>query len=336
MSRGETLLQSLQALRFDGAAWRRLAAEGSAQGPEWLKRHGPGAIAALLFLLVGAHRRGATRNLQQVLHTDRGTARRAAFGMFREFARCTSEAMEQTARPDALRLDRPLRDPVAHALRKGRGAVVATAHFGGWQVAARALADLGRPVNVVMAREPNPTTREQARTASPRPGVHVVFADASVFASLALIRALERNEIVAVQLDRMLGRAGARPLPFLGAPAPFPSGPFVLARLSRAPVIPVFAPRLGRRHYRLEFGRPVHVPRETRAPGALDDAMREGVRPLEEAVRARPLQWFRFTPFWPEAGEGDPEAAVREASVGRGATAQAAWEPAERRGIRRL
>jgi predicted LPLAT superfamily acyltransferase len=133
--------------------------------------------------------------------------------------------------------------------------------------------------------------------------VRVVLSDASVFSSLALIRALRRNEIVAIQLDRAAGAGGVRMLPFLGAPAPFPSGPFVLARLAGAPVVPVFAPRLGRRHYRVEIGRPVDVPRAARDPHSLDRVMGEVVAQLEEAVRRHPWQWFQFAPFWPEPAE---------------------------------
>jgi predicted LPLAT superfamily acyltransferase len=124
-----------------------------------------------------------------------------------------------------------------------------------------------------------------------------------VFSSLGLVRALRRNEIVAIQLDRTAGAGGVRWLPFLGAPAPFPSGPFVLARLAGSPVIPVFAPRLGRRRYGVEIGRPVEVPRAARGPTALDRVMGEVVAQLEEAVRRHPWQWFQFAPFWPAPPE---------------------------------
>jgi predicted LPLAT superfamily acyltransferase len=130
--------------------------------------------------------------------------------------------------------------------------------------------------------------------------VQIVLSDESVFSSLRLIRALRRNEIVAIQLDRTAGAGGVRWLPFLGASAPFPSGPFVLARLAGSPVIPVFAPRLGRRHYRVLIGAPVEVPRAAREPYVLDRVMREVVAQLEETVRRYPWQWFQFAPFWPE------------------------------------
>jgi predicted LPLAT superfamily acyltransferase len=101
-------------------------------------------------------------------------------------------------------------------------------------------------------------------------------------------------------------------LPFLGAPAPFPSGAFVLARLAGAPVVPVFAPRLGRRHYRIHVGEIVSVPPAARDPQVLDGVMLEVVAQLEEIVRRYPWQWFQFAPFWPEPAQGAGAVAVGE------------------------
>ena len=128
----------------------------------------------------------------------------------------------------------------------------------------------------------------------------MIYSDTSVFSSLNMIRALRRNEIVAFQLDRSLGAVGARPVPFFGAPAAFPSGPFVLARAAQAPLIPVFTPRLGTRHYAIRVGDRFSVPRET---GALDRVMTEVVHIFERTVRTFPTQWFQFAPFWPGAAE---------------------------------
>ncbi len=291
-------------LGVDGLWWRRLATLGSVHAPEWFKRGAPPVVAAVLFALVPDRRRGAIRNLQQVLHADRGTATWAALRLFSEFAFCASEAMEQySPRPGPLRVDRPEPDPVQQALAEGRGVVVLTGHLGSWDIAARALRDFGRPVNVVMAHESNATSQNFVRTARERAGVRVVLSDTSVFSSLGLVNALRRNEIVAIQLDRTLGAGGVRMLPFFGAPAPFPSGPFVLARLARAPVVLVFVTRVGRRHYHVQGGQRIDVPREARHPEVLDPVMHEAVRQLEDVVRRHPTQWFQFAPFWPDPAD---------------------------------
>jgi KDO2-lipid IV(A) lauroyltransferase len=305
---------------IDGVWLRRLAYLGSAHAPEWFKRSAPHLIAALSFALVPERRRAAVRNLERVLGSDRWTAHWAALRMYSEFAFCTSETMENWAPvPKPARVEPPEQDAVLDAIAAGRGAVVVTGHIGSWDIAAKGLRGKGCQVHVVMGREANAATQEMVEAARARAGVNVILSDASVFSSLGLVRALRRNEIVAIQLDRAARAGGVRMLPFLGAPAPFPSGPFVLARLAGSPVIPVFAPRLGRRHYRVHIGTPVEVPRATRDPEALDRVMLEVTRQLEEVVRRYPWQWFQFAPFWPEPaaalapaeGEGSRSASGR-------------------------
>ena len=301
---------------LDGVWLRKLAYLGSAYAPEWFKRGSPHLIAGLTFALHKERRRASVRNMERVLGTDRFTAHWAALRMYAEFAFCTSETMENhSPRAVPMRIDAPPEYAVLDAIAAGRGAVVVTGHIGSWDIAAKGLRDKECRVHVVMGRELDPATQEFVEGTRARSGVNVILSDASVFSSLGLVRALQRNEIVAIQLDRAARAGGVRLLPFLGAAAPFPSGPFVLARLAGAPVIPVFAPRIGRRHYGLHIGRPVDVPRTARDPLVLDRVMLEVVAQLETVVRRYPWQWFQFQDFWPEPAGAEPrlvEPAVTE------------------------
>ncbi len=306
------------ALRFDGVFWRRFAYLGCVYGPDWWKRGSPPVIAAIIFAAVGRNRRGAMANLRRIL-TDRRAGepdprqvRRAALGMFAEFAHCLTETLESWGpQPPAVRIDAPPRDLIGEALRDGCGVVLVTGHFGNWDLAAQTLRAYDRPFNVVMAHEANATTGGYAEAIRARAGVRVLYADSSVFSSLNMLRALRDNEIVAIQLDRTAGAAdGMRLVPFFGAAAPFPSGPFVLARLAGAPILPIFFPRLGRRHYGVRLGAHVTLPRAAHDDAALDRAMRAVVAELEAMVREFPQQWFQFAPFWPEDVVGISACAV--------------------------
>lgn len=290
-----------QNLRFDGLWWRKFAYLGSVYGPEWWKRYSPPVIAAILFALIRRNREGATANMQQILGNDGASnPRAAALRMFVEFAHCMTESMEYYGpHPRPIQLDVPACDAFAEALAEGNGAVIVTGHFGNWDIGAKRLREYGRPVNIVMAREVNASTHEYVRAAREHVGVRVLYSDTSVFSSLNMIRALRRNEVVALQLDRIPG--SARSVPFFGSPARFPIGPFVLARLSGAPLIPVFIPRLGTRHYAIRIGSRFTLSRDVRDGHALNNVMTAVVRELEAIVREFPTQWFQFVPFWPSA-----------------------------------
>ena len=290
------------ALRFDGIWWRKLAWLGCVYGPEWWKQGSPPVIAALIYAGVGRNRRGAIHNLQRVLgDPDPRRAQRLALRMYAEFARCMTETLEHFGpHPHPVRIDPPARDVVGEALGEGRGLVLVTGHFGNWDIAARTLETYDRPFNLVMAHETNATTSAYARAIRERAGMKVIFSDSSVFSSLNMIRALRDNEIVAIQLDRTLGVGTTRLVDFFGAPAPFPSGPFVLARLAGAPLLPVFFPRLGTRHYGIRLGTRITLPREARDAQSLARAMRAVAAEFEDVIREFPHQWFQFAPFWPE------------------------------------
>ncbi len=295
------LRQIRESLRYDGLWWRKFAYLGCVYGPEWWKRSSPPVIASLIFLLLGNNRRGAVENMKRVCgDCDEREAQRAARRMFGQFAHCMTETMEHYGpRPWPIRLDGPADDLLAKSLAEGQGVIVVTGHFGNWDIAAKTLRAHGRPLNIVMARETNQTTHEYVREARERAGVRVIYSDSSVFSSLNILRALQRGEVVAIQLDRSLGAGATRMVPFFGAQAPFPTGPFVLARLSGAPIIPVFVPRLGTRHYEIRLGGRFRIPRERDAT-SIPQVMQAVAAEFEAIIREFPEQWFQFTRFWPD------------------------------------
>jgi len=295
-----TLRPLLRALRYDGLWWRKFAYLGSVYAPEWWKRWSPPWIALIIFLCVGRNRRGAVANMRRVLGRQGWLRdRRHGLEMFVAFAHCMNEALEHLSpRPKPIAFEEPALDPIARALERGRGAIVVTCHFGNWDVGAGTLSRYGRRFNLVMAREVNATTADYAREARERAGIRVLLSDTSVYGSFNMLRALRQNEVVAMQLDRPLGGEGARLVDFFGAPAAFQAGPLRLARLSGAPVFPVFVLRLGPRHYRIVLGAERAVPRHASAE-EMDAILGAIVREFEALVRAHPEQWFQFAPFWP-------------------------------------
>lgn len=284
---------------MDGVWWRRVAMLGSVYGPEWWKRYSPPMIAAIIFALVSPNRRGAIANMRRVLGTgETSVTTTAALKIFVEFARCMTETFEYFGpKPGPMRVDIPEPDLLDAALAAGRGAVVVTGHLGNWDVAAARLLKYGRPVTVVMAHEANASTHDFQRRMRAGQDFQVVYSDESMFSSLPLVRALRSNEVVAMQLDRTNPNGRTLELPFFGAPARFSAGPFHLARVAHAPVIPCFAPRLGVRHYEIRFGGMHHVSERPRKVG-IEEVAALAVADFEAIVREFPCQWFQFADFW--------------------------------------
>lgn len=284
------------AIRFDSGGWRRFAELGSIYAPEWWKRGSPPVIAAIIFAIARAQRAGVLANQRQVRgarswlreHWD-------AYRVFAQCARSMTEGMEQWGpRPRPLELRIEQSELFDQALAEGRGLVVITGHFGSWEVAARVLSRLGRPVNMVTAHEPNPTVRELVHAMRTRYGFKVIYSDRSIFAGLPIVQALRRNEIVGMQIEPWGPLPGSHEVEFCGRSTHFQLGPFAVARVAKAPLVSVFAVRTGIRSYELRVaGR--HDPR---TPAESVAALTATVRAYEQLVREIPDQWLMFQDVW--------------------------------------
>ncbi len=298
-----------EALRWDGLFWRRVAYYGSFHGPDWWKKGSPPFFAALFFALIGPNRRAVVENLRQVLGRRGWLAdHRAALQTFIEFAYVFQETLEFEGHrmhgadlADALELDLDIQYPpdfhVDEVLAQRHGVVVLTSHFGCWEIGARVMQKLDRPVNLVMATEANVTVEQFAVSKKRQHGLNVIHSDRSIFSSVEMIRALRRGEIVAIQLDRAAPGQVTQPIDFFGKPAPFQIGPFMLAKLAGVPLWPVYVVRLGRRKFRFLPEPLRHIDRKADHDEVLR-VMRSVIESFENNVRTYPTQWFQFHDVW--------------------------------------
>ena len=86
---------------------------------------------------------------------------------------------------------------------------------------------------------------------------------------------------------------------FLGSPAPFPEGPFVLASLLECPVYLVFCLKSNDNYdvHLVRLANPLNLPRQTRRAD-LQLVVERFANKLEELCLAAPYQWFNFFDFW--------------------------------------
>ena len=188
---------------------------------------------------------------------------------------------------------------IEQCLAAGNGLILWTAHLGNWEFASRLLEMHGRPVNVARVVEDKPA-EITLRNLMASERLKIVDLRAGVPATLELLQALRRNEIVAMQGDRVYQRHSAD-VPFFSQPAAFPLGPFLLSQVSGAPVLPGFVIRESWLRYRACVGDPIApVPAEDGDAG-LHAALAEAVRFLEKTLTTHYDQWMNFFDFWPVA-----------------------------------
>ena len=213
-------------------------------------------------------------------------------GTFTDFAMCFSDLVSTNRQPAASLHSHVARVDGAERVAHLQGGFISlTAHVGNWELAGRLLAGrAGRTTHVVVAEDEALDLGRWVR----RDGEGVRFVSRSrPTVSLELVAALRRGEVVAVQGDRALGTRGDVLLPFFGALAPFPLGPFVLARAVGVPLVPAFCVLDESYRYTVTVTEPLTVAR-----GGEEEAARTWVAALERIVGERPTQWFNFFDVW--------------------------------------
>ncbi len=114
---------------------------------------------------------------------------------------------------------------------------------------------------------------------------------------------IERGEWIVIAGDRtsVLHRQHSVFVPFFGAPAAFPQGPWILGALLESPVYLLFCLQEGKR-YRLtmeRFAEHIQLPRSSREESLRCYVARYAER-LEHYSAMAPLQWYNFFDFWAE------------------------------------
>ena len=175
------------------------------------------------------------------------------------------------------------------ALMKDRGAILATAHIGNWELGGMVSSRLGYSVTAVALAHTQKSVDGAFQKRRLSNDVRVILLGGSM---RGCYNVLKKNEVLAMVGDILFGKDGIE-APFLGKTLKFPGG---LARLSiatGAPIVPAFFVVESRNptRYLLEIRQPIQGSTE----GELTRAF---VEEVETMIRRYPDQWYNFKKFW--------------------------------------
>jgi lauroyl/myristoyl acyltransferase len=288
-----------------GLFWYRFHRWSIAELPEWTVGVWITIFTTFFFFTILNIRRAIADNLEAVLGPcGFFTRQRRIYATMWAFAWCLSERYERHATDRTFDVSVEGLEHWRTVVAQDRGVVMVTAHLGLYEVGSMLPATKDqRRVHLVREPEVDPRAQEFIRNSvrgveSSHYTMH--FQNEDPLQGMALLDALRRGEIVAMQGDRP--RAGSRTVTatLFGRPIELPAGPAVLARAAEVPLIPVFAIREGRRRYHVVMTAPIDVPRTRDRNADLAAAMRRVAIEVEAAVRRAPHQWFVFRELWPK------------------------------------
>ncbi|MBM7355089.1 glycosyltransferase family 2 protein [Lelliottia amnigena] len=195
-----------------------------------------------------------------------------------------------------------------------QGKLLLASHLGDVE-ACRAMAQLdgSKVINALVFSDNAQRFKQIMEEMAPGAGLNLMpVTDIGPDTAIALKEKLDRGEWVAIVGDRIAvnpQRGGDWRViwsEFMGHPAPFPQGPFILASILRCPVLLIFALRQqDTLHIHCEpFADPLILPRGERQQ-ALQHTVDRYAERLEHYALMSPLDWFNFFDFWhlPDAKE---------------------------------
>jgi len=268
-------------------------------------------VAVYFFMVRGPERKASRQYLNRVL-----TRPASALDVLKHFICFAHVAADRFFFFAGMGADIPVKfvdmDNIQRVVDRGASGIFLAAHLGSFEAARVIGPQLGGiDLRIVLDAEFSGRFLQLMAEINPELANSIIDSEqGSIELGLSIKDALREGSWVGFLADRY--RPGDRTLPvnFMGAPAPFPVGPYIIASTFNAPIICMFCRPTGN-------GYEVHcevlsegakLPRKNRAQ-ALEELTNAYVARLEHHVRAAPLGWFNFFDFWaePQNAEQDPE-----------------------------
>ena len=180
----------------------------------------------------------------------------------------------------------------------GRGVVLASGHYGNWELGSVAMRHVFKvPLTVVAMAEASETINRRRRDIRDRLGVDTVEVRKSLDTALQIRKRLASNRAVALLMDRHVGRDRVA-VEFLGRHAWFLRTPALMAYLCGAPLVPCFIERTESGRFRIGPGEPIVVSRDVPRDIAIQRAAQQFADQLGARITQHPELWYQFYRYW--------------------------------------
>ncbi|MBN1504509.1 MAG: hypothetical protein JW952_05575, partial [Candidatus Eisenbacteria bacterium] len=189
------------------------------------------------------------------------------------------------------------RDNLDSALSGGKGAILATAHIGNWELAGAALALLGYKLHVVAGVQFSRSLSEHVKEMKRRMDISVVSPEEGY---RALFRALHENECVVLLVDGDVFMEGLS-MDLFSKPARVPSGAASLSLRTMAPVVPGYIKREGRFRFQVCFDKPIFPNPSGDKTKDVERMTEQVMSRVESYIEQNLDQWCIFRNVWPAA-----------------------------------
>lgn len=182
------------------------------------------------------------------------------------------------------------------ALRKKKGVIILTAHFGNWELASAAIRLHTKENFTVVARPIDFLPADQlVTTIRTRCGTEIIPKKRSM---RIILKALRANKCVGILLDQNVDWYDGVFVPFMGKTACTNKGLALIALKTKVPVIPLFSIKQPDGRYRIIFEKEMELVRSGDNIKDIEANTKRFTAKIESYVKQYPEQWFWFHRRW--------------------------------------
>ena len=177
------------------------------------------------------------------------------------------------------------------------GFVQLSSHIGNYEIAGYSLAVENKRFNALVFGGEKASVMANRNRMFSGNNIRMIPMSADMSHVFMMDAALADGEILSMPADRIFGSQKSYEIDFLGAPARFPQGAFLLAAVRNVPVLFVAVMKQSSTSYRIVV-KEIPAPAGGRAKERARALAEAYVTELEDVVRQYPTQWYNYFDFW--------------------------------------
>ena len=182
-------------------------------------------------------------------------------------------------------------------MEQPEGFIQVSSHIGNYEVAGYSLNAKNKRFNALVFGGEKESVMQNRQKMFEHRNIRMIPMNSDMEYLFKIDKALNDGEIISMPADRIFGSQKSFSINFLGHPARFPQGPFVLAAMKDVAVLFVVVMKTATKKYKIYVEKIKHPEGKSSREKAKDIAEDYVVR-LQDKVKEYPAQWYNYFDFW--------------------------------------
>ncbi|MBF0385283.1 MAG: hypothetical protein HQL27_05370 [Candidatus Omnitrophica bacterium] len=212
---------------------------------------------------------------------------------FNNFGRGMIDMIYFADRPDEIlgKIAIEGKEHLDEALRKGKGAIIVSAHFGIFLLMYFRIVMEGYKTNVIMRRMRDSVFEQYISEFRNEKGLATIYSLPQRQCIEKSLRALRNNELLFILLDQNFGGDGRIFVDFFGKKAATAAGPAIFHQRTDAPIIPMFIFRESDTKHKIIIDKPLEFERNSNSTEEIIIIIQRITAIIEKYIRNAPHEW---------------------------------------------